>query len=87
MLLADGDDADGRAISRSAAPAPARLERPRRAARRRASISSSSNARWSSRRSSAAAGTRRAPPTLLGLNRDQIRYRIEKFQLEKTSAT
>ena len=23
--------------------------------------------------------------TLLGLNRDQIRYRIEKFQLEKTS--
>ena len=25
--------------------------------------------------------------TLLGLNRDQIRYRIEKFQLEKTSRT
>ena len=25
--------------------------------------------------------------TLLGLNRDQIRYRIEKFQLEKTRAS
>jgi transcriptional regulator with GAF, ATPase, and Fis domain len=25
--------------------------------------------------------------TLLGLNRDQIRYRIEKFHLEKTSAS
>ena len=25
--------------------------------------------------------------TLLGLNRDQIRYRIEKFQLEKSDAS
>jgi transcriptional regulator with GAF, ATPase, and Fis domain len=25
--------------------------------------------------------------TLLGLNRDQIRYRIEKFHLEKSSAS
>ena len=41
--------------------------------------------RWWCRRSSAAAGTRRRAATLLGLNRDQIRYRIEKFKLEKPS--
>ena len=46
-----------------------------------ASTSRSSNAASSSRRSSAAAATRRRPAALLGLNRDQIRYRIEKFGL------
>ena len=70
-----------------AAGGPVRLDRAASSCRRPASISSSSSGRWSCRRSSAAAGTRRKAATLLGLNRDQIRYRIEKFKLEKPLLT
>ena len=52
----------------------------------RASISRKSNGASSCRRSSGRTATRRAPPTLLGLHRDQIRYRIEKFGLKKNDA-
>ena len=81
MLLAEGDELDRRRL-------PARGRRRRASAMRwscprAASTSRSSSGRWSSRRSSAAAGTRRSAATLLGLNRDQIRYRIEKFKLER----
>jgi DNA-binding protein Fis len=34
-----------------------------------------------------ARGNRTRAARLLGMNRDQIRYRIEKFQLEKSSAS
>ena len=53
--------------------------------RRPASISSSSNDPWSSRRSQRTGWNQTKAAALLGLNRDQIRYRIEKFQLEKES--
>jgi hypothetical protein len=39
------------------------------------------------RLSSELAGTRTKAAALLGLNRDQIRYRIEKFQLQKSDAS
>ena len=84
MLLADGADADGRTISQPAAPAPMRLgERVELPAagidleqlERSLVVQALERTRWNQTKAA----------TLLGLNRDQIRYRIEKFQLERNT--
>ena len=82
MLLADGNELNESALSDARRP-PRPSCRRRWACRPAASISRRSSDRWWCRRSSAAAWNQTKAATLLGLNRDQIRYRIEKFELRK----
>ena len=80
MLLAEGDTLAARSF-------PGRWRRARSSRRASscrpaASISNSWNATSSCRRSTRTGGNQTRAAALLGLNRDQIRYRIEKFGLK-----
>ena len=83
MLLADGDDAR-RATTFPALARGALRRAIASSCRRRASISSSSSGRSSMQALERSGWNQTQAAALLGLNRDQIRYRIEKFQLGKT---
>ena len=81
----EGDDARRRRLPGSAAARP--RSPTASSCRPAASISTSSSGRSSCRRSSARGWNQTRAAALLGLNRDQIRYRIEKFKLEKPAAS
>ena len=82
MLLSDGDRLDARDFTGHDEDGQRR--RRIRAAAHRRRPRDSWNAASSCRRFGAAAGNQTKAGTLLGLNRDQIRYRIEKFGLTTT---
>ena len=84
MLLSDSERLDAKDFT--ADERRRQRQRRLRAARQPASISRSWSEAWWCRRSSAVGGNQTKAGTFLGLNRDQIRYRIEKFGLATTVA-
>ena len=81
MLLAEGDELTVGALSRSAAVV--RLTTTRSNCRPAGWISSSWERSFVVQALERSGWNQTKAATLLGLNRDQIRYRIEKFKLER----
>ena len=85
MLLSDGDRLDARDFSAMARPVERRGRIRAARDRRRSREARAKPARPGT--PSAATGNQTRAGALLGLNRDQIRYRIEKFGLVATQET
>ncbi len=83
MLLAEGDVA--RAVALPGARRAARRPTRRSRCRPRASTSTRSSAALVVQALERCGGNQTHAARLLGLNRDQIRYRIEKFNLTKAT--
>ena len=83
MLLADSGLARRRGLRHAV---DARRRRRPSVFRRKASTSRRSSGNWSCRRFERAGGNQTQAGQLLGINRDQVRYRIEKFGLAETES-